>query len=156
MSSSSRKKRRAPRKYSRPIQQTDADTRREIQCSGKSSRALARELHRNRKTIARWKHKKTVQNSKTGPKPGTCRALSEEQETMIVAFRNREHLSVDRCLSRLKPNIPGLTRSTLYRCLKRDDRRLADLKAQKHWSRKMPTLTSIMDITRTGGWRWIK
>jgi len=45
--------------------------------------------------------------------------LSAEQEAVVVAFRRHTLLPLDDCLYALQPSIPGLTRSSLHRCLQR-------------------------------------
>jgi hypothetical protein len=51
---------------------------------------------------------------------------------MIVAFRRHTLLPLDDCLYALQPSIPGLTRSSLHRCLQRHGiSRLPDLEGDK-------------------------
>jgi hypothetical protein len=45
--------------------------------------------------------------------------LSVEQEAIIIAFRRHTLLALDDCLYALQATIPGLTRSSLHRCLQR-------------------------------------
>lgn len=78
---------------------------------------LSRELGINPKTVARWHKRQTVEDQKTGPKEPGPTVLSEEEETMIVAFRRHTLLPLDDCLYALQPSIPHLTRPSLPRCL---------------------------------------
>jgi transposase InsO family protein len=67
-----------------------------------------------------------------GPKEPHSTTLSLEQEAMIVAFRRHTLLPLDDCLYALQPAIPGLTRSSLHRCLQRHGiSRLPDLEGDK-------------------------
>jgi transposase InsO family protein len=67
-----------------------------------------------------------------GPKEPHSTILSLEQEAMIVAFRRHTLLPLDDCLYALQPSIPGLTRSSLHRCLQRHGiSRLPDLEGDK-------------------------
>lgn len=54
-----------------------------------------------------------------GPAEPHSTVLSIEQEAVIVAFRRHSLLPLDDCLYALQPTIPGLTRSSLHRCLQR-------------------------------------
>ena len=56
---------------------------------------------------------------------------------MIVAFRRHRLLPLDDCLHALQPSIPGLTRSSLHRCLQRHGiSRLPDLEGDKPAKKK--------------------
>jgi hypothetical protein len=54
-----------------------------------------------------------------GPKNPRSNALTLKEEAIILAYRWRTRLSLDDSLVRLKSLIPQLSRSALYRCLKR-------------------------------------
>jgi transposase-like protein len=75
---------------------------------------------------------------------------------MIVAFRRHTLLPLDDCLYALQPSIPGLTRSSLHRCLQRHGiSRLPDLEGDKPARKKFksyPIGFFHMDIAevRTG------
>ena len=77
--------------------------RRAIQRSEASVRALARRHAISATTVQKWRKRET-----TG-----------EQEAIIVAFRRHTLLRLDDCLYALQATIPGLTRSSLHRCLQR-------------------------------------
>jgi transposase InsO family protein len=67
-----------------------------------------------------------------GPAEPHSTVLTAEQEAMIVAFRRHTLLPLDDCLYALQPSIPGLTRSSLHRCLQRHGiSRLPDLEGDK-------------------------
>ena len=58
--------------------------------------------------------------------------LSEEEEAVVVAFRQHTLLPLDDCLYALQPTIPHLTRSSLHRCLQRHGiSRLPDMDGDK-------------------------
>ena len=55
----------------------------------------------------------------TGPREPRSTVLAAEDEAIIVAFRRHMLLPLDDCLYALQATIPHLTRSSLYRCLRR-------------------------------------
>ena len=93
--------------------------RRAIQHSQESLRALARRHGINQKTVARWKRRTSTADLPTGPKEAKSSVLTVEQEGIVVAFRRHTLLPLDDCLYALQATVPGLTRSSLHRCLKR-------------------------------------
>jgi hypothetical protein len=54
-----------------------------------------------------------------GPKNPTSSVLSQNQEAIILAYRWRTRLALNDCHERLRRLFPDLSRSALYRCLKR-------------------------------------
>lgn len=90
---------------------TTEATRRAIQNSQESLRALARRYGVNQKTVAKWKQRETLADLPTGPKEAKSTVLSIEEEAIIVAFRRHTLLPLDDCLYALQPTIPHLTRS---------------------------------------------
>ena len=93
--------------------------RRAIQHSQESLRALAHRHGINPKTVAKWRKRYSVADLPTGPKSPHSTVLSVEQEAIVVAFRRHTILPLDDCLYALQATIPGLTRSSLHRCLLR-------------------------------------
>jgi hypothetical protein len=79
----------------------------------------------DRKTIAKWKARNTTFDERMGPKNPRPKFLTLEDEAIILAYRWRTRLSLDDCLVRLRRLMPQLSRSALYRCLKR--RRLSKI-----------------------------
>lgn len=53
-----------------------------------------------------------------GPKRSRA-VLSEQDEAIICAFRQKTFLALDDCFIALKEQIPQLTHATLHRCLRR-------------------------------------
>lgn len=98
---------------------TTQAVRRELQNSQKKTKELAEEYKINRKTAAKWRKRDYVEDTRMGPKNPRSTVLSIEEEAMIVTFRKHTLLPLDDCLYTLQENIPHLTRSSLYRCLKR-------------------------------------
>ncbi len=98
---------------------TTEAVRRAIQDSQESLRALARRYGINPKTVAKWKKRQSVKDRPTGPRAPHSTLLSLEEEAVIVAFRRHTLLPLDDCLYALQATIPGLTRSSLHRCLLR-------------------------------------
>ena len=98
---------------------TTEAVRRAIQDGRESLRVLARRYGINPKTVAKWKKRKSVKDRPTGPKAPHSTVLSLEEEAVIVAFRRHTLLPLDDCLYALQATIPGLTRSSLHRCLLR-------------------------------------
>jgi transposase-like protein len=93
--------------------------RRAIQNSQESLRVLSKRYGINPKTVEKWKKRTSVKDLPTGPKEVRSSVLSVEQEAVIVAFRRHTLLPLDDCLYALQATIPGLTRSSLHRCLQR-------------------------------------
>jgi transposase len=98
---------------------TTAALRRAIQHSQESIARLAKRYHLNAKTLAKWRKRITVEDAPMEPRQPRSTVLTAEQETMIVAFRQRTLLALDDCLYPLQASIPNLTRSSLHRCLQR-------------------------------------
>jgi transposase InsO family protein len=98
---------------------TTEKTRREIQLSKESIATLARRYGVNRKTIAKWKNRTTCQDTPMGPKIRRSKALTQQEEQVVIAFRKLTQLPLDDCLYTLQETIPHLSRSTLHRCFQR-------------------------------------
>jgi hypothetical protein len=107
------------RKGTHPSATTSKRTRRAIQRSDESDQVLARRFGVNRKTIAKWRARKTVANAPMGPKEMGSSVHDYEREAVIVLYRRRSGLSLDACLKRLRVHMPDLSRSALQRCFKR-------------------------------------
>lgn len=56
-----------------------------------------------------------------GPSERRSTTLTPLEEAAVVAFRVQTKLPLDDVFCALKPSIPALTRSTLHRCLQRND-----------------------------------
>lgn len=111
---------------------TTEAVRRALQRSEESVRALARRYGISPTTVQKWRRRTTVADQPMGPAEPHSTILSLEQEAMIVAFRRHTLLPLDDCLYALQPSIPGLTRSSLHRCLQRHGiSRLPDLEGDK-------------------------
>jgi hypothetical protein len=54
-----------------------------------------------------------------GAEDGAIKVLTPEQEATVIAFCKLTLLPLDDCFYALQPSIPGLTRSSLHRCLQR-------------------------------------
>ncbi len=119
---------------------TTEAVRRTIQHSQESLRVLARRHGINQKTVAKWKKRTSTADLPTGPKEAKSTVLTVEQEAIIVAFRRHTLLPLDDCLYALQPTIPGLTRSSLHRCLQRHGiSRLPSVEGEKTAKRKFKT-----------------
>ena len=114
-----------------PCASTTEATRKNIQNSPKSIAKLAKQYGINPKTVFKWKKRAFTHDVKKGPKNPHSTVLSREEEAAIVAFRKHTLLSLDDCLYTLQKTIPKLTRSNLYRCLKR------------HGIQKLPSATPL-------------
>ena len=116
---------------------TTEAVRRAIQHSQESLRVLARRHGINPKTVAKWKKRTSTADMPTGPKEAKSTVLSVDQEAIIVAFRRHTLLPLDDCLYALQATIPGLTRSSLHRCLQRHGiSRLPEVEGEKTAKRK--------------------
>jgi hypothetical protein len=72
-----------------------------------------------RKTIAKWRARDSTSDQRMGPKNLGSKLLSRDDEAIILGYRWRTRLRLDNCLVKLKRLMPRLSRSALYRCLKR-------------------------------------
>jgi hypothetical protein len=102
-----------------PSSTTTPAIRREIQRSKESNRALAARLGLDPKTVAKWKNRRTTEDSRNGPRQPTSTKLTSAEEALIVVYRRRTRFSLDHCFRVLKQAIPGLSRSALHRCFRR-------------------------------------
>ncbi len=111
---------------------TTAATRRAIQASQESVRALATRHGISPTTVQKWKKRRHVRDAPMGPKVVRSSVLTAEEEAAIVTFRRHTLLPLDDCLYALQPSIPHLTRSSLHRCLQRHGiSRLPDVEGDK-------------------------
>jgi transposase-like protein len=116
---------------------TTEAVRRAIQNSEESLRVLAKRHGINQKTVAKWKKRASVADLPTGPKDAKSTVLTLDEEALIVAFRRHTLLPLDDCLYALQPTIPHLTRSSLHRCLQRQNiSRLPEVDGDKPSKRK--------------------
>jgi transposase InsO family protein len=135
---------------------TTTAIRRALQRSEESVRALAKRYGISPTRVQKWRKRETTADRPMGPAEPHSTVLTLEQEAMIVAFRRHTLLPLDDCLYALQPSIPGLTRSSLHRCLQRHGlSRLPDLEGDKPARRRFrvyPIGFFHMDIAevRTG------
>jgi len=116
---------------------TTAAVRRAIQDSEESLTKLAERYSINPKTVAKWKKRKYVHDTRMGPKEPRSTVLTKEQEAICVAFRKHTLLPLDDCLYALQASVPGLTRSSLHRCFQRHDiSRLPEVEGDKPAKKK--------------------
>jgi IS30 family transposase len=92
--------------------------RTELQRSKATITELSKRYNLNPKTVLKWKHRETIEDSPMGAKRVRT-VLSELDEVMICTFRQKTQLPLDDCYIALKKHIPALSRSNLHRCLKR-------------------------------------
>jgi hypothetical protein len=114
-----REREREPPSRTHGSARTTRSDREAIQASDEKNTVLARQHGVNRKTIAKWKARKFSSDVRMGPKNPRPKFLTLEDEAIIIAYRWRTRLSLDDSLVRLRRLTPKLTRSALYRCLKR-------------------------------------
>lgn len=99
---------------------TTVAVRKEIQNSKESNAKLAKKYSLNIKTVIKWRKRDKVEDKRSGPlKPKS--ALSDTEQSIICEFRRITKFSLDDCFICLKDKIPLLSRSNLYRCLKRNN-----------------------------------
>ena len=116
---------------------TTETIRRALQRSEESVRALAQRYGISPTTVQKWRKRETVVDRPMGPAEPHSTVLTLGQEAVIVAFRRHTLLPLDDCLYALQPSIPGLTRSSLHRCLQRHGiSRLPDLEGDKPAKKK--------------------
>lgn len=94
--------------------------RKEIQESGESLIKISKRFGINPKTVAKWRKRKDigVEDLSMGRKDHQS-ILTVREELIISQFRKSTEMPLDDCYIALKEIIPNLTRSNLYRCLKR-------------------------------------
>jgi hypothetical protein len=114
-----RKRSRGARSKTHSCATTTPSVRRAIQASEETNIVLAKRHGVNRKTIAKWKAREFISDERMGPKNPRSTLLTLEDEAIILAYRWRTRLALDDAHLRLKRLMPNLSRSTLYRCLKR-------------------------------------
>src|SRR5271157_6590464 len=125
MQGGSREMRVAPKRSQRaqrrmhPRATTTPRVRRAIQASEETNTVLAKRYGVNRKTIAKWKARESTSDERMGPKNPRSSVLTRDDEAIILAYRWRTRLSLNDFHSRLRRSMPKLSRSALYRCLKR-------------------------------------
>jgi len=100
------------------MSRTTTVTRRAIQQSGESIRILAKRYAINPKTVAKWRRRNSVGDGRVGRRSLGGSSLTIEAQAMIVALRRQTLLPLDDCLTILQDIIPGISRTSLHRCLK--------------------------------------
>lgn len=119
---------------------TTTETRREIQNSKESIAKLAKRFNLDPKTVAKWRKRDYVHDTPMGPKKPHSTVLKPEEEAAIAVFRSQTLLPLDDCLYTLQDTMPRLTRSNLYRSLKRSGLdRLPQGKPKKREIKKFKT-----------------
>ena len=98
---------------------TTPRVRKEIQESMESAPKLAKHYGLNVKTILKWKKALQVEDKRSGPTQPKS-VLSSTEQQIICEFRRVTKLPLDDVYISLKDKIPNLSRSNLYRCLKRN------------------------------------
>lgn len=106
-----------------------------IQRSDATIQELSELYNINPKTVLKWKHRESVEDSAMGSKKLRT-VLTPQDEELICAFRQKTLLPLDDCYIALKESIPKLTRSNLHRCLKRHG--LSRLPEPKELKEKKP------------------
>lgn len=84
--------------------------------SPESARVLSERLGINPKTILKWRARADVSDAPPGRND---RALTTQEEAIVVSFRTFMRLPLDDLLYAMQLLMPRLTRSTLHRCLQR-------------------------------------
>jgi len=94
--------------------------RKEIQESGESLIKISKRFGINPKTVEKWRKRKDigVEDLSMG-RTDNQSILTIQEELIICQLRKSTELPLDDCYIALKETIPNLTRSNLYRCLKR-------------------------------------
>jgi len=95
------------------------EVRAAIQSSNAPLGELAAQYGLNKKTVAKWRKRGSVEDAPMGPKQRGSRSLLASEEARIKEYRTESRGSLDECLAVLRLEIPALTRSSLYRCWKR-------------------------------------
>ena len=104
-----------PSRRLHPSARTTRLQRRRIQASQDTDKACAHKMGLNAKTVAKWRRRTSVEDAPRGPKTRPRRALTDEDEVLAVALRQLTWAPLDVLLARLRPILPDLSRSALYR-----------------------------------------
>jgi transposase len=110
---------RAPSRRTHGCAKTTPRIRRAIQASEEKNTILAKRYGVHRQTIAKWKARESTSDMRMGPKNPRSSFLTLNSEAIVLAYRWRTRLSLDDSYVRLKRYFTELSRSALYRCLKR-------------------------------------
>lgn len=102
-----------------PCAKTTPRIREEISKSSQSILKLAKKYNLNPKTISKWKKRSSFLDNRSGPKCPKS-VLTKKEQAIICEFRRITKLPLDDVFVALKNQIPKLSRSNLYRCLKRN------------------------------------
>ena len=113
------KPRQTARTRGHPCATTTPSIRRAIQESEEKDVVLADRYSVNRKTIAKWKARDFESDQRMGPKNRRASPLPQKDEAIVLAYRWHTRLALNDVHFRLRRLMPKLTRSKLYRCLKR-------------------------------------
>jgi hypothetical protein len=114
-----RKPSRDARRRSHSCATTTPRDRRAIQASKETNTLLAKRYGANRKTIAKWKAREFTSDARMGPKKPRAGLLTQKEVAIILVYRWRTRLALNDSHLRLRCLMPKLSRSALYRCLKR-------------------------------------
>ena len=95
---------------------TTEQIRREIKASKLSQYKLAKKYNINRKTVAKWQTRETVEDKPMGNGRSNS-VLTKDEELVIKTSREKTWLPLDDLYDLLKPQIKKLSRSNLHRCL---------------------------------------
>lgn len=83
--------------------------RAELQLATGSHRSLAKLYGINLKTVAKWRARTSVLDESMGPRCRASQHLSQEQEHLASALRNKGHLFLDDLMGHLRETAPKLT-----------------------------------------------
>jgi hypothetical protein len=102
-----------------PSSRTNREMRRVIQQSNGSIESIARDLSINPKTVAKWKHRNSVEDAPMDRRSRGSQVLNMGEINLFCRLRKQSNLPLDKCHHHLKQIFPWLCRSTLYRCFLR-------------------------------------
>ena len=80
---------------------------------------LAKRFNISPNTVLKWRSRSSVADQKSGPREKFNTKLTQVEQALIIAVRQKTQLPLDDCLEILLERIPHLTRSSLHRCLQR-------------------------------------
>ena len=109
--------------------------RKAIQESNDTVATLAARYNINPKTVIKWKHRATTEDQKCGPE-SKSKSLTPAQEAIAIAVRKQNQFSIEDCFYILKPIIPHLSLSSLYRSYKRHGVNRLETDSPKKTSKK--------------------
>jgi transposase InsO family protein len=99
---------------------TNVHVRQQIRSSFSSNEALSTRFQVSASTISKWKNRELATDASSKPHH-IAYALSDLETALALSVRQSSWLPLDEVFEMLLPNNPSISRSSVYRCLKRNN-----------------------------------